>query len=296
MIKILYNKKICKLLCIILIIFLLSLQTFASSVINNTQNNTKSNQNSVSNTTIITNGVDIHKGEKKEEVKKYFTNSEIYMLHSVTNAQCLSMIIKDCSNNIIVIDGGWEADKNHLIETIKKLSDHVDAWLITHEDPDHVGAINAILKDETNPINITKIYRDVYIPLDIVLGTTRISLLNNPFICKEDPVNNSSRCFRILLENKIILITGDLGQEGGNNLMKTVDVSVLKADFLQMPHHGAHYTMVDFYKSVSPTVCLYPTYNGSHLSNDKVARTKAVMKNLGVQDNFFVDKEDIIIK
>lgn len=284
--------------CIILFVCIVfsCFQCFTSSVITSTTANTSNNQNSVSNNTIITNGIDIHKGEKNDELKKYFQNSEIHMLHSVTNAQCLSMIIKDNSGNIIVIDGGWEADKDHLIESIKKLSDHVDAWLITHEDSDHVGAINAILKDETKPIQINNIYRDVYVPLEIELGTTRISLLNNPFKCKEDIVNNSSRCFRILLEGKIILITGDLGQEGGNNLMKLVDPAVLKSDFLQMPHHGAHYTMVDFYKAVSPKVCLYSTYNGSHLSNYHVSKTKSLMKSLGVEDNYFVDKDDIVIK
>ena len=56
-----------------------------------------------------------------------------------------------------------------------------------------------------------------------------------------------------------ILFLGDLGVEGGRRVMEKVSADKLKADYLQMAHHGQNGVDRAFYERVNPTVCLWPT-------------------------------------
>jgi hypothetical protein len=60
-------------------------------------------------------------------------------------------------------------------------------------------------------------------------------------------------------EGKSILILGDLGVEGGRQLLETVDHALIKADFCQMAHHGQNGVEKNVYEVVRPTYCLWPT-------------------------------------
>ncbi|MDO5564419.1 MAG: hypothetical protein Q4F88_04240 [Eubacteriales bacterium] len=273
------NKKWINIFLCVILIFIFNAYTFSSQIINNIKVVPK-----------------IESKEIQIKTKTYFESSKIYLLHSTTNAQCLSMIINDKNNNVIIFDGGWEEDINHLSEVINSLGGVVRAWYITHKDSDHYGALKAYKKLTTKPFKVENIYEDPRMPLFDSFSDTSIALLNNPYIASEDVVNNSCSVYKVILEGKSILIPGDLGIMGAQNLLKNVDPLLLKSDFLQMPHHGAHYTMHEFYSIVSPKVCLWPTYNNSYYSNENVMRTKQYMNQIGVEDNFHIDIEDIIIQ
>ena len=63
------------------------------------------------------------------------------MLSSEQEAQMLSSVIKTDDGKCIVIDGGWTYDAEKLISVIKHCGGTVDAWLITHADPDHICSL-----------------------------------------------------------------------------------------------------------------------------------------------------------
>jgi hypothetical protein len=59
----------------------------------------------------------------------------------------MGFIIQTKENKIIVIDGGWWVDEESLSRLIYQVSGQstVHAWFITHQHPDHIGAVAAAL-------------------------------------------------------------------------------------------------------------------------------------------------------
>lgn len=176
---------------------------------------------------------------------------ELWMLGSTTGAQNLSIVIKSSHGKLIVIDGGWEADATKLSELILQQGGKVDAWLITHPHEDHVGALCAILNDDSRKIRIDKIYCSLATPdwyrqvsptgagiadqllsaftklpvgrvtnnigrgTEINIDDVNIRVLNNSGIYAYNGVNNSSLVYKIRVSGQSILILGDLAYDGG---------------------------------------------------------------------------------
>ena len=74
-----------------------------------------------------------------------------------------------------------------------------------------------------------------------------------------NPINNSSTVFRFETDGKRILFLGDLGVEGGNQLMEMYPAEELKSDYVQMAHHGQGCVTKECYAVIRPTYCLWPT-------------------------------------
>lgn len=74
-----------------------------------------------------------------------------------------------------------------------------------------------------------------------------------------NPINNSSIVLRFETDGKSILFLGDLGIEGGEQLMQTVDPSLIKADYVQMSHHGQGGVSEECYAMIQPSCCIWPT-------------------------------------
>ena len=70
-------------------------------------------------------------------------------------------------------------------------------------------------------------------------------------------VNESSIVFRVTAAgHKSVLFLGDLGPEGGRELLKTQKVN-LPSDVVQMAHHGHSGVSEEVYRAISPSVCLW---------------------------------------
>ncbi len=74
-----------------------------------------------------------------------------------------------------------------------------------------------------------------------------------------NPINNSSIVFRFEADGKRILFLGDLGVEGGNQLMEMYPPEELKSDYVQMAHHGQGCVTKECYALIRPDYCLWPT-------------------------------------
>ena len=90
-------------------------------------------------------------------------------------------------------------------------------------------------------------------------GRIRVPILRTPDeSITDNPINNSSIVFRFEADGKSILFLGDLGEEGGDQLMEAHPEG-LHADFLQMAHHGQNGVSRECYEAIRPTYCLWPT-------------------------------------
>lgn len=253
---------------------------------------------------------------------------EITQFSPTTSRQMMGYGILTKNNKNIIIDGGTKEDSKQLLEYIKSHGSVVDCWIITHPHIDHMGAFEEIAKDTS--IRIEKIYmslndEDWYInneptradeikeffsiikqndikdkieepnvgdliQVDNFKG--KVLGIKNPEITT-NAINNSSMVIKFQINNKSILFLGDTGSESSEKLIKNQGKN-LKADIVQVAHHGQNGATEDLYKVVKPTICLWPTPqwlwdNDSGSGEDtgpwKTKETRKWMDNLGVDIN-----------
>ena len=278
-------------------------------------------------------------GEKKVAS---ITNGEdrLWMLHSETGAQMLSIVMQTKQGNLIVIDGGWEGDGTYLKKTLLEKGGHVSAWLLTHPHEDHIGALYDILKTGGGGIAIDHIYESFQTPgwyhsaqpdhegmagvllseldklpagvvvNDIGKGTeirvddVTIRVMNDRYELPQNPVNNSSIVYQMKVNGKTLLFLGDLGYEGGERLLSENPGNALKADIVQMAHHGQQGVGRDVYAAVDPQICLWPTPlflwnndNGGGIGSGpwKTLETRRWMNALHVKQNYNIANGDVTL-
>ncbi len=69
-------------------------------------------------------------------------------------------------------------------------------------------------------------------------------------------MNDYSLVFKLHSANKTVLFLGDLGPEGGDVLFRESH-DKLKADVVQMAHHGHMNVSMEVYEAISPEACLW---------------------------------------
>ena len=272
----------------------------------------------------------------------YLGGGMLRLLDSEDGGQNLSCVMQTVQGAVIVVDGGRSTDRDHLVETIQELGGTVDAWLITHPHNDHVGALTEILNMDPLPVDIEKIYycfldRDYYeqgenqgrmadydnlmaafenlpegvlcSPLsqwqEIVVNGALITVMNEPFACEQNTFNNSSVGYRIDMGGKRILFLGDMGWQAGDNLLEVCPREELRADVVQMAHHGQSGVEKNVYEAILPEVCLWPTPQWLWDNElDGVAgagpywtqEVRTWMKDLGVKRNLCIKDGDQILR
>lgn len=224
---------------------------------------------------------------------KLFNGGSLSLLANYDKRQMLSMVLQDKSGNLVVIDGGWDIDADHLTEVIEQKGGHVSAWFITHPHSDHAGALVQILNNPGRKITIDNIYYNLAdqswydkvepsrsnlvnnfraaiatLPADrlhvvhkgdeIKIGQIKAKVLNDPYLLDVTSVNNSSVAYKFFLNNVSILVLGDMGPEAGALLLEQTSKEDLKSDIVQMSHHGQYGVNKDVYSVINPTIALWP--------------------------------------
>lgn len=202
-------------------------------------------------------------------------------------------IIRTDDGKVIVVDGGMPTSTERVTGYLKQFGGRVNTWVITHPDLDHIGvlqkmigrqeiAIDRILhsklddgwvfQNEASKRQLVSEYNEIIaisgIPvLDVKRGEVfkvgagidlKIIGAKNDSITV-NAINNSSLVFKIESKSKSVLFLGDLGAEGGDMLLKSVNPEELRADYVQMAHHGQNGVGLDFYKAVQADYALWPT-------------------------------------
>ena len=218
-------------------------------------------------------------------------------LQNGAERQMLSMVIRSADGKVIVADGGYSNNSTQLLEQIKSMGGYVDAWLITHPQGDHAGALMDILKNHTNEIDIRNIYYNFFdynwyktvdegesgvvwvlldefskLPQDRVHGGMKrgdsvtlsdqlsFRVLNDPLQTESAyAVNDSGLMYDITLSGKHIIVLGDMGPDAGDTFLKEGVFDGIQADYVQMSHHGQHGVSQAVYQALKPKACIWPT-------------------------------------
>ena len=256
--------------------------------------------------------------------------ADFYLLGNSAPTQMLGCVIQT-ETKTIVIDGGTPQDGEQLSSLLRdRASSHVNAWFFTHPHHDHIGAFCSIRKQEPR-ITVNGIYchfppfsalqlckprspqepllwadieewKDTYAFHNVLAGecftfddvTVQVLRVFNPAI-QNNFINNSSAVFRIASQRQSILILGDLGEEGGRDLMTVCPRELLQTDYTQMAHHGQRGVSQEFYEYIRPKRCLWPTPEwlwendaggGFDTGPWQTVRTREWMEKLGVTAHF----------
>jgi len=181
----------------------------------------------------------------------------LHMLKSATDTICESYVY-DSGDGILVIDGGFESEAGVLCGKLRALGGHVAAWFFTHPHDDHYGAFCRIMEEHAGEIKVDRLYynfpddelicagephfadetrkylswiREITEKCGIeqitmhagdayTFGDAVIRVLREPDpSIRENFINNASTVFRMDVGGRRIMFLGDLGVEGGEQLL-----------------------------------------------------------------------------
>ena len=211
------------------------------------------------------------------------------------NTHSLAYFIRTRNGELIVVDGGRDIDVETIKKYIYEYGDgKVNHWFITHAHDDHVGALIEILKED-NSIEIENLYYKFlsdawYKRFDLMRYDAAHEILNllsnekikNRIECKRGQIieidnircdiirtvnpsikslesngNEQSMVFKLTAKDvkKSIIFLGDAGEFASIELLKNKEI--LKADSVQMAHHGQDGVTEEVYQAIKPKICFF---------------------------------------
>ncbi|NMA96301.1 MAG: MBL fold metallo-hydrolase [Clostridiales bacterium] len=205
----------------------------------------------------------------------------------------MSYIISTPNRKVIVIDGGRACDADDLRTKIMHYGGTVHMWHISHAHNDHIGAFIDIMEDKRE-IKVESIYWD-FPPLDWMLDiqpgniranvifpkiieqnkdiSTRVQrgmkflldgleleiLSDSHHYSETNNINETSVAYRIKFPNKVkAIFLADMMEMSGRRLAYEYG-DELKADIVQIAHHGQRGVPRQVYELIEPKLCLWPT-------------------------------------
>ena len=268
-----------------------------------------------------------------------------FLSNDASERQQLCGIFKSADGSLLVIDGGVPENADKLVSAISAAGGSVDAWLITHPQDDHVGALYEILHNKSTGIEIKNIYYNFHdfswyskvapdeqgmvwnlmeefenirasgSPTvlhseikkgDVIDVSENISVrvLNDPLKIEDSAysVNDSGIMYDISFEGKNFFVPGDMGPDGGEELLRAGVLEGLNADYCVMSHHGQNGLKDNFYKKLSPKACIWSCpawiYDAQFGNSDglKTYETKQWIKQMNITDNYCTYNGDINLK
>ena len=206
------------------------------------------------------------------------------------NIRSMGYIVRTRFDEVIFIDSGLNIDYDALKSYVNLYTDgNIDHWVITHAHDDHVGAYLEVLNKEN--ITIENLYYNMlpekwyeendprgYVSEKAFLDSLTSSKILNKIVCNAGDVfkidniemeilrvanpeitdgdngNEASLVFKLTAKdvNKSMIFLGDAMTKASPEILKAGDR--LKADAVQLAHHGNWGVTEDVYKAIEPKV------------------------------------------
>ena len=210
------------------------------------------------------------------------------------NVNSMGYFIRTRNGKTIIIDGGREFDYDEIKYYIDKYSNgKVDYWILTHGHLDHVDAFLKLVKEDDSFV-IENLYYSLLedewyekydkrgyesthsvleeLDNDKILNHTNceknqviemdnircdIIRIARPEITIGDSGNEASMVFKLTATDvdKSMIFFGDAKLEVSKEILEKPEL--LKADAVQMAHHGQSGVSKEVYDAVNPKVCFF---------------------------------------
>lgn len=249
--------------------------------------------------------------------------------------QLMFYTMTDKKGHLIVVDGGWAENTGEVCSLIAQKGNHVDAWILTHPHQDHMVAFMDIYDNPGN-LKIDRVYTvelpsveicrenaswdefgtyerflQMEIPeLEYVHAGDAWTIENLKFEVlsayedkvddlSEDLLNDGAMMFRVTGDSESMLFCSDVGKSMSDYLVKKYGED-LKADYLQMGHHGNGGLKRDFYELVSPKISFFDAPNWlfyDETGNYTTPKNRKIMEDLGSEiRNYETAPNSIVLK
>lgn len=192
----------------------------------------------------------------------------------------------------------------------------VRCWFITHYHGDHYNGIMRFLTNYHEQYELERVmynFRQTELPSDIptfmgeeylkeyypdilyhrphtgetimlgdvemdVLFTTEDLINTKTMVFESTDSNNTSTIMRIRIDGKSFMVLGDAYFDAETVLMRNYDASELKADVMQVSHHGLN-NLQSLFPTINPSISLYPQSSGGAVEAHK-GSVRAVYENV----------------
>lgn len=214
---------------------------------------------------------------------------------TTSGSQAMFYTIESDTGEFVIIDGGYDVDAELVKKTIAEHGNHVDAWIITHQHPDHAGAFNAIMSNNSG-ITVDHIYTmkandavyrataadydgiEVY---DEFLKITK-NMNNITYLKENDQVdiiglnmkvlhawdsdtdklsanlmNNGGLVFTLSSNSESFLFCSDAENETEDAIIERHLADIRVVDYLQPGHHGNWGMTTKFYDYINPKLVIF---------------------------------------
>ncbi len=228
----------------------------------------------------------------------------------------------------------------HLRQLTGEAMPHVDAWILSHPHLDHISCFNEVVERHWDEVRISRVmynfpsvqygereaqwgstdraHREFMQNLprfadrveilygfdEYDIGEAHLEVLYSPSCeIQCNYINNASVILRLTLGGRRVLFTGDAGVEAGDKCLALyAGTDKLRADYVQMAHHGQAGVEKRFYEAVAPVGCFWPTPKwlwdndagqGYNTHSFKTIIVRGWMEELGVREHW-VMKDGVI--
>lgn len=208
----------------------------------------------------------------------------------------MSYVLQTAKGQLLVIDGGWEADAPYLREFLRHLGGRVHTWFITHQHDDHLGALTVLLR-QPEGLQIDRIHASLLseewigqhepdqapairafnaavaaygkpvsaarVGEKLVVDSVTIETLAVSDATVKDLnnfINNQCMVLRLSTPATSVLFLADLGAAAGDRLLASNPGDErLRSEYVQMAHHGQNGVRRTFYEAIHARYALWPT-------------------------------------
>lgn len=195
---------------------------------------------------------------------------------------------------LIIVDGGYEDNSNHVKDIVDACGGDVDAWVITHYHPDHIGAFLTLhdnidikniydsLMDYDYYLQVAKQwdYVDYYQQyLEITNDMNNVHHLTSGqqlnldglqlqvLSCSNEEIqtisnnypNDASMVFKISGEEDSILFLADVQSKQMSSYLLENYQTLLQSNYVQINHHGWNEFDYEFYDYINPDYAFIDT-------------------------------------
>jgi beta-lactamase superfamily II metal-dependent hydrolase len=235
----------------------------------------------------------------------------------------MGYVIECDDGSTLILDGGMGYDADILLDYLKKTvfcgsEIVIDAWIFSHSHPDHTFCAKYMAIDHSDEVKVKKFIYNFPCPEDLdrergaaeqvagleeaisvfgaehivprrgdsfTFGGARIDILftHEDLPAPADNLNDSSTVFRLTADGQTVLFLGD-AEFYADDVMIKLYGKELKADILQLAHHGYNNTDAgEVYSYADPSIVFWPVSN-NHYSGANYA---GKVRDLALNQRFF---------